>query len=152
MLQISEIINSTSVLKNELNSKILIKTMRRFLLIECQHNLNVLNLISKNVNQYSTVYLELFRQLESDKIEYFLINNKLQESVIKKVRDFIGNDEMDRLRENILENILLKIKMLNAISNIMPNRDIKKFKLKERSENLEKKILLLQTNLLASED
>lgn len=141
MISIDEISKASSLFSKELNAPILRKTMIRFLLLECKHNLNILRLASNNAGQYSKSRLELFSKLEVDKIEIFLANKSLHKSIIGKVKEAMASADEETISNDLLENALLKIKILKVISTLGPCDNLKKFKLKERSNNLEKKLL-----------
>lgn len=120
------------------------KSLNRLLLAECIHNLNILGLIKDDKNNSKMVYMELFKQLETNKIELYYTNASLYSSFFKKIKDQFVEDE---LNDDLLLNILLKIKILKTIS-IIPNiSELKAFKFNQRKINLTKKLKQLLEHL-----
>ena len=117
--------------------------MQRLLLIECRHNLNVLGLLNTKESKKQSTYYRLFEQLESDFIEIYLSQNYLHKSIFSSIKDtFVDNDD-DNSSDDLLQNILLKIKILKTISQFEDKTDLKIFKLEVRIKNLKDKLVLL---------
>ncbi len=136
MISISEALSIGSLAKKEMDAVSFQKTISRLLKLECRYNLSVLNLIKDDVNQFSKSHLELFPLLESEKIEFFILNKNLQDSALLKIKDLFLKEDNDNKSGELLENILLKIKILKAISKLSDENEYKKFQLKRRAKNL----------------
>jgi hypothetical protein len=130
----------------ELNKSNFEKAVRRLLLIECLHNLNVLGLLKDKTSNNNNLPLDLFQHLEIVQIEFFLTQNHLHQTLISKVKDlFIDEDD---LTQNILQNIFLKIKILKSIGQMKNTKELKSFNFDLRIKNLKKKLTLLKKNLI----
>jgi len=124
---------STTELKNA-NFR---KSFNRLLLAECLHNLNILGLINGDKKNSNLAYMELFKKLETNKIELYYTNASLYSSIFKKIKDQFVEDEFN---DDLLLNILLKIKILKTISTIQDLSELKSFKFHQRKINLTNKL------------
>jgi hypothetical protein len=144
-MNISNLLEVINLPIEELNKSNFEKSVRRLLLIECLHNLNILGLLKDKQINNNNLPLDLFQQLETIQIEFFLTQNHLHQTFISKVKDlFIDKDD---LTKNILQNIFLKIKILKSIAQIKKIEELKRFNFDLRVKNLKKKLVLLKTEL-----
>jgi hypothetical protein len=143
-----DILSTTTAVNNLIKSSSYKKMLYRHLLLECTHNLNVLRLMKPGAGQYNKSYLSLCKNLETDKIEMFISNKHLSDSIFTKIKDAVNKNDEEVLSNDILENMLLKIKALKVISELDRNPDMKKFRLKMRVQNLEQKLLKLKKHLI----
>jgi hypothetical protein len=141
----SSLLEVINIPLEELDKSNFEKSIRRLLLIECLHNLNVLGLLKDKQTNQNNLPIDLFLQLETTQIEFFLTQNHLHQTFISKVKDlFIDKDD---LTKNILQNIFLKIKILKSIAQIKNIEELKSFNFDLRVKNLKKKLVLLKKNL-----
>lgn len=147
MIEILSLVELAKQTGKEFENSAFKKTMYQQLFIECVHNREVLDLINEKANQYNKTYLELFKRLESDKIEYFLANAYLHKTILDRVTDIVKANDDISMTSDVLINVLLHIKILKTISDLPNSRDFKKFKLKVRANNLSDKLFLIQKKL-----
>ena len=141
----SSLLEVINIPLEELDKSNFEKSIRRLLLIECLHNLNVLCLLKDKQTNQNNLPIDLFLQLETTQIEFFLTQNHLHQTFISKVKDlFIDKDDFTK---NILQNIFLKIKILKSIAQIKNIEELKSFNFDLRVKNLKKKLVLLKKNL-----
>jgi len=141
-----ELVNLISLIDKEISKKSINESMNRLLITECKHNINLINLVSDDVNQYDDFYLNIFENLESTYIELYLTNSYLHKSIFSKVKQNLKSVDLDDYKSDLLQNILLKIKILKTISKISKNEGMKKILYKKRVVNLKNKITFLIEN------
>jgi len=141
IMLISDLLGLIDISKKTMENSDYEETIQRLLIIECKHNLNVLGLLNTKDLKKQSTYYRLFEQLESNFIEIYLSQNYLHKSFFSKIKDaFRDNDDSS---DDLLQNILLKIKILKTISQFEDKSDLKKFRLEIRIKNLKDKLSLL---------
>jgi hypothetical protein len=122
---------------------------RTLAILESRNNLNLTKLIEKSVEKKSSQYLTIASKLSYESYIILLMSiqkDSITEFISKKVLD----DDKDFNTSNLLENIILRIKILQAISELDQNLDLNKIDLKTRLKHLNLKIIelikILQSN------
>ena len=122
---------------------------RTLAILESRNNLNLTKLIEKSVEKKSSQYLTIASKLSYESYIILLMSiqkDSITDFISKKVLD----DDKDFNTSNLLENIILRIKILQAISELDQNLDLNKIDLKTRLKHLNLKIIelikILQSN------
>jgi hypothetical protein len=138
MISISDIVSTINKTQEVFSNAEKRKAFNRLLLLEVKHNLNLINLLKEDLKQFSTDFLSISNMFETD----FLITymTEAHGKSFKKILD--KQIEIKELEKNdLISNIVLKIKILNSISILKSSGIItKKFRLKLRMENLKSKL------------
>lgn len=114
------------------------KTLNRLLLVEVNHNINIINLLPEELEQFSLEYYSIFNLLETDYLIAYMAEPHGE--FFKNILDS-QSQKNDFEKDDLISNIILKIKILRSIS-LLKSSDIssKKFRLKLRIKNLKGKL------------
>lgn len=114
------------------------KALDRLLLLEINHNLNIINLLPEDLEQVSLEYYSIFNLLETDYLIGYVAEP--QGEFFKNIVDS-QSQKNDQEKNDLISNIILKIKILRSIA-LLKSSDFgsKKFRLKLRIKNLKGKL------------
>jgi hypothetical protein len=120
------------------------KNLFRNLLLECRYNLALLDLISEDLEEDDSVYLEVFRKLEKIQLQEFTKVFHIKDSVASAMVNVVFDDIEDKkYQTDLISNILVRIHVLNVIGQLHNTRGLKQIKYKTRAQNLKRKIVEL---------
>ena len=120
------------------------KNLFRNLLLECRYNLALLDLISEDLEEDDSVYLEIFKKLEKSQLQEYAKVFHIKDSVASAMVDVVFDDIEDKkYQTDLISNILVRILVLNVIGQLQNTRELKNIQYKTRAQNLKRKIVEL---------
>jgi hypothetical protein len=135
-----DVLKITNELDKLISDKQEIEVLKRLLLIEVKHNLNLIFCLKlEELNQKSEEILIIVEHLEIDVLMLFLSDNIKKKSLLSKLLQEYKKTKDDESNDLIL-NIILKVKILKSIKKLPYNNSkigFKDFRLKKRLENLQ---------------
>ena len=135
----------------ELQSHDLAILFENQLLLECQFNLNLIDCLkSHNLEQQSKELNEVIGLLETKMLDLYLPQKIEIKTTLSKLSDTCIDMEDDIFEADLIQNIILKIKTLKALSQLTVNNNdsFKKLQFKRRLNNVKEKLLLLKQALV----
>jgi hypothetical protein len=120
----------------------------RFVKLECNHNLNLINCLKTGVDQQDPEIIEISNLIETAWLEIYFSEQIRNKSLVSRLKDkFIDN--VDEETDDLVLNILLKIKIIKAINSLSfsDKSGYKKFRLKTRLGFLRNKLVALSIQL-----
>ena len=145
---IPDFLKITNVIDGFLSMKEGLRLLNKLLLIECQHNLNLINCLKSNPEQQSEETLSIISLLEMETLQLFLSDKIKSKTLLDKVIDKTF-DKIEDQKEDLVFNIILKIKILKSISSLpfKEKSGYKRFRLLTRLNSLKKKLEQLKSEL-----
>ena len=128
-----------------------IELLNKKLLVECTYNLSLINCLKlEDIPQKSREALKIATLMETSFLEIHQLEKIKNTTLLNKLADS-NTDDLELENDDLIHNILLKIKLLKAINELPfeEKEDYKNFRIKVRMEFLQKKLTQLSELLLA---
>ncbi len=148
MFNVNQFFSVSNEWNKNLEKKENLTVFYRFVKLECNHNLNLINCLKTGVGQQDPEIIEISNLIETAWLEIYFSEQIRNKSLVSRLKDkFIDN--VDEETDDLVLNILLKIKIIKAINSLsfIDKSGYKKFRLKTRLGFLRNKLVALSIQL-----